>query len=521
MKNLTKIVNILIKVFLIGLFLQFFLHTLFTYKFWRSEGIRNRVRLRKEALIFIFMLITGRILVQKYLLSWEETQKISRKQLLQTSFFRFICWFLILCIVTAFLAVIVQKVSISTYILSAKYDLIWFLIFILWGLLARALPINSKFHKRYENLFKWAIYGGVIWWAIIGLLPSFLKLFGYSRDSFEGTLTGNPPAVYYTQINQWLARNQFLFERPISFGFWLIAFWPLFALTYLRKQSRRTQIWRTIATGAIVLSTYSRAAIWVWIIQTAVLILLLHRKDAKKIIIRIWIPVSILLLWAFFYFRGAFAREHSNTWHIKLLEAGIELGLQKPLFGRGAGYSGPASHQLCLNATTDTRCGTITEINQKYSMDTPGFNPENQYVQIFMEYGILGFIPWIFCFGRLLWQGLKEIRTYLIEVKKWKKADQKELTQILIAIGLGLGLFGLAIEGLVLHSFVDRMIVYPFMLIFWVRYGQRLADHQAFNWEALENPNTPALEKNPWTKSTQWKKSKTKKKNNKKKSKRK
>ncbi|MDO4713461.1 MAG: O-antigen ligase family protein [bacterium] len=154
--------------------------------------------------------------------------------------------------------------------------------------------------------------------------------------------------------------------------------------------------------------------------------------------------------------------------------AGVQIGLQNPITGRGIGYSGPASHQLCLNAPQTPRCQIIAETNQKYSMTTPGYNPENQYVQIFMEYGLLGLIPWLFCFGWLLWESLRLIFPYLKELKKGKKADRKQLTQLLIGIAFGLGLRGLALEGLMLHSFVDRMIVYPFMLLWGLRYGQNV-----------------------------------------------
>jgi hypothetical protein len=41
----------------------------------------------------------------------------------------------------------------------------------------------------------------------------------------------------------------------------------------------------------------------------------------------------------------------------------------------------------------------------------------------------------------------------------------------LIMIAFSLGLFGLSIEWMVLHSFVDRMIVYPFMTLFGIYYA--------------------------------------------------
>ena len=62
---LTKIVNILVKIFCIGLLIQFFLHTLFTYKFGREGGIWNFFWLWKEMILGFFLLLLLVLLVQK------------------------------------------------------------------------------------------------------------------------------------------------------------------------------------------------------------------------------------------------------------------------------------------------------------------------------------------------------------------------------------------------------------------------------------------------------------------------
>ena len=89
-----------------------------------------------------------------------------------------------------------------------------------------------------------------------------------------------------------------------------------------------------------------------------------------------------------------------------------------------------------------------------------------------MEYGILGLIPWLFCFFWLLWTGLKVLIPLLTELKKNKKVDQKKISQLFVLFAFGMGMLGLALEGMVLHSFVDRMIVYPMMLLFGLSYGE-------------------------------------------------
>ena len=41
----------------------------------------------------------------------------------------------------------------------------------------------------------------------------------------------------------------------------------------------------------------------------------------------------------------------------------------------------------------------------------------------------------------------------------------------ILVFAFSLGVLGLSIEGFVLHSFVDRMIVYPFMALFGLTYA--------------------------------------------------
>ena len=95
-----------------------------------------------------------------------------------------------------------------------------------------------------------------------------------------------------------------------------------------------------------------------------------------------------------------------------------------------------------------------------------------------MEYGILGLLPRLFCFIWLIRIGLRAIKPLALECKKGKKADQKKINQLVCLAGFGIGMFGLALEGMVLHSFVDRMVVYPLMLLYGIVYGQSTAPTQ-------------------------------------------
>lgn len=181
----------------------------------------------------------------------------------------------------------------------------------------------------------------------------------------------------------------------------------------------------------------------------------------------------IVILGAAWYFRDAFTREHSNTGHTVLLQEGWKLAMQQPLIGRGAGYAGPASHQICAQSPADMRCQIIEQINTRYQITTYGYNPENQYVQILMEYGFLGLLPWMAMLVWMLYYTFRSLLRSWRELQKGKKSDKKLLSQYLVFGALGIGLFALLLEGLLLHSLVDRMIIYPFMLLFGQTYGRQ------------------------------------------------
>ena len=95
---------------------------------------------------------------------------------------------------------------------------------------------HSNLETRYVKIIKWLLVGSIIWWLIIYFIPRLLEFAGYNKSNYEGDIGIAPPAVYYSQYNDGYVRNQFLFERPISRGFFLVALWPLFFALALKKR---------------------------------------------------------------------------------------------------------------------------------------------------------------------------------------------------------------------------------------------------------------------------------------------
>lgn len=71
--------------------------------------------------------------------------------------------------------------------------------------------------QRYGKLIKNILIFAIIWRGVIWLMPNIMRHVGYNQWNFEGAVGIAPPAAYYTQYNEGYTRNQFLFERPISF----------------------------------------------------------------------------------------------------------------------------------------------------------------------------------------------------------------------------------------------------------------------------------------------------------------
>lgn len=437
--KIQKILLTLIKIFFIWLLFQFFLQTFVWFGLWRNWPIRNIIWMWKEIIILIlFIWVCYRTRTHKL---W--------KQLLEKLNIK---WFLILTIAFGVLGVLnglaISQTGISATIISLRYSIAGFVIFLVFSVVSWGF-LDQKFalEKWWSKIIGWLLWGSLFWWAIIFFVPRVLEFAWYNQYNYEGDVGIAPPAAYYSQYNQGYVRNQFLFERPISWGFFLVAFWPLFfALTIKRKWFKAFALNWWLYWLAVI-STFSRAAWIAWIFQTWILLLIEYRKDLKKAFLYWWIPIILIFGWIAYLGRDQIIhRQFSNTWHVVNLKTALEKIKWSPWFGEWPWTAWPASHHLWEE--------------QKY-------NPENQFLQIWIEYGIFGFLARMVLYIWFIWIGWSALRKSFLE-KETKQ--QKYLWYVLFS--LSLGICGLGICGLVLHSFVDRMIVYPFMAMFGIIYWQ-------------------------------------------------
>ncbi|MBS8122561.1 O-antigen ligase family protein [Candidatus Vampirococcus lugosii] len=417
--------NFWAKFLLIGLVIHFFLHTYITF-FWNLEI--NIIWLWKEILIIgFFLYLFYLIFKNKEIKFWWKDKTIFILEML----------FAILVIFTFVVNTFFIDNSLSEYIMAFRYDFLAYLIFFTIYRVSYFIKPSDYLLKYYGIIIKRIILFGVLWYIIIFLKPGFLKFAGYNKNIFEGEVGSAPPAAYYTQLNQGIVRNQFLFERPINYGFFLIAFFPLFYMLYLRKKAiKKTWFW-WIVYGFNILTTFSRAAWGAFVFEILILTIIDYRKNMKYFMKYILFPILFIFsIFIYFAYDHIIGRQRSNTGHINEVIKGIDMFISAPIIGKGAGYVGPASFWE----------GGIE------------FNPENQFLQIAIEFGSIGFLMWFGIYLFFVFYGLY----YLFKSNKKEKNNK----YILYVLAFSIGLIGLSIQGMVLHSFVDRMIIYPFMFLF-------------------------------------------------------
>ena len=231
LKNLKGIMtlNFWIKFFLVWLLLQFILHTFVTFKLGMDQSIMTIVWAWKEILIVWLV----------WYLCYESIKRKSLKRLFANKRIAILQIALIATIIVTFLLSVVRHgQDLGIYLMAFKYDLFGFVIFFtfyhIWWLLSSEW--REQIIKRYINIFKTLLVLWAIWWLIVNAYPAFFELFWYSTEVYEANVWEAPPILYWTQMHFGYLRNQFIFERPISYGFFLIAFWPLFYLHFLKRR---------------------------------------------------------------------------------------------------------------------------------------------------------------------------------------------------------------------------------------------------------------------------------------------
>lgn len=450
LSNLPKILSSLTFVVLFGLIIHFFLFTFLEFVVGIDRPWITFLSLWKEVVVWLLILWTVWYNAKRY---WFRSWIAS---LFQDRYFKYMCIAFAALIVLALVSSLINGSLGKPYIVALRYNFFPFILLLLSYQLSQIISLSSlkALTKRYTGWIKWIVWLSLVWYLIISTLPGALRIFWYDRHVFEGKLGERPPAAYYAALDHGAPRNQFLRERPIFFWFYLIAFWPLFFLLYLRKAPKHEAVFYGLVYLLSVFTTFSRSAWWVRIVETGVLFLLVYGKTAFKYLRYILIPLVWLgaLVGSYFYYEifGPW-RNFSNTGHINALLKSLNILQDHWLWWLWAWSAWPASHQLWV-----------------------GFNPENQYLQIMIEYGIFGFLCWLWIVWYLSINGLivwwwNHVKNLLQDMDIAHRDNHR-----LILLSCNIWLIGLGICWLVLHSRADKMVIWPLMMV----YGLRLGAHK-------------------------------------------
>lgn len=448
---LKKTVLLLYKIFFIGLMLQFIIQTFVSFKLWLNADWMKYIWLWKELIIGFLLLLSLIGII------WEK----KRKQLFTNTTIGWrTLWLIGSILITLLVHFRILHLNIGTYALAFKYDFLGFII-LLAGFHSSSFLENEDKNTllvRYGKLIKYALIGALIWYFIIFIKPGTLKLFGYDNFAFEWKVGMPPPAAYYNLINHGITRNQFLFERPISRGFFLVAFFPFFFMLFLHKKSFKNTRFRRIVFWLNIFLTFSRAARGARLVELAFLLFFLSKKSIQKILLKFLIPWILLLglLW-FMGYQKFFQRGYSDTGHVEMLRQSIKIISRNPLRGQGGSSAWPGSHRKWAE----------THLKRRWLDPADGFNPENQYLQIIIEFGFVGFLGWFLLYLTLNLIGIHELHSAKRAIYNIT-SHETALSSELLIFACSLWIIWLSFEWLVLHSFVDRMIVYPFMLLFGI-----------------------------------------------------
>ena len=171
-KSIASIVSTAIKIFFIWLVLQFIAHTFVTYTIWRENVLWNIVRMWKEIwIIGALSVIISTLYHQsaKLQIFWKEFP-LKKYSII----------FSITTIFILFLWTLLTDSGLITTVMSLRYSMTGFALFIIWFVLAVFFIKDSSIsrEKWYIQAIKYMLIGWLIWRWLVYFLPAFIELFG-------------------------------------------------------------------------------------------------------------------------------------------------------------------------------------------------------------------------------------------------------------------------------------------------------------------------------------------------------
>lgn len=302
-------------------------------------------------------------------------------------------------------------------ILGFRYDVIFLLALLVWLYLNNGRE-NLSFYIKTLSISTFGILIVFLPWYVFGDISSTVKLFGYSPD--VSTYTAGE-CLTFSQNVDGHHRFQATFGGPIRFSVFLTIVFSLFAGFIMSRTtlSQNRKYLLLAGFGALVIPSiffsYSKTSALGLMFAIGLFVYLGRRfvywgKITKRFLQTVALIVAIPL-WAITAFKWElFLHLWAVLNRVENLSKSIEMFFYNPI-GYGLGIAGPASQignsiESAWNWQIAT--ATTTKVHR--------FLPENWYVQILLEQGIVGFALFmavVLIIGFKLWEKVKTQKDFM------------------------------------------------------------------------------------------------------------
>jgi hypothetical protein len=340
---------------------------------------------------------------------------------------------IIIFFVLGILSAIFQTRQIGRILFGFKYDFefLWLFLIVRHGI---------QFSQEDIQKIVRVVLGSGIIVVLFGILQIFLLPkdfmlhFGYSPNISTWVPGGPLPMYQAIDNNALLPRAASTLSGANQFASYLLILFPLSILLILNEKSSHRWLWIifTVLIAINLFFTYSRSAYIACVLSLLVGIFLYIKNKRVVRNILLWVigigmigTISIAIIKPAIV-SDIILRASSTQGHYERTWDGILYSFKNPL-GYGIGNAGPAS--------------------SRFNADKIGWIPENWYLQISLELGLLGLILYV---------------TMLIGTMQ-KLFLQFSKNNDLLSLSLFLTLLAIAITSLFLHSWEESAVA----LTFW------------------------------------------------------
>ncbi|MDD4319239.1 MAG: O-antigen ligase family protein [Candidatus Peribacteraceae bacterium] len=409
------------------------------------------------------------------------------------------------------LAVLAVAVSIfagterGLFLLGVRYDFVPLVAF----LVLRRVPWSEAFHGRLMNVLLGV--GALV--SFLGIISLFLPVSAFVRlgyaDAHSLYTPGGPLSPFQQIAESWVRRVQSTMSGPNQLGIWLLiplgallSFWMVrggvreYGSTGVRGMGMNNAMSRIpvfpysrIRRFIIVLSaffmlcalflTFSRAA---WIAVFVMVIVMLWKALPRRWFVRAAVGGGALVIVAGItaaaLFPSVFFRLSSSRGHLVRPLEGIGKMIERPL-GWGLGAAGPASNRVSetcvfLRPQDDPSWAKAqpqlcvflgsTQVQPTDHACRCPFLPENWYIQIGVELGVLGFALFLALVVMIL-RRLRKNNGQLI-------IDNYPSSIIHYQFAAFLAFLGVSIAALFLHAWEDAAVAYTGWILISVAFSR-------------------------------------------------